>query len=384
MTILGLPVLVMLQWWISGELAKAARKRLHGALARLAELAAWAYGAAAVICYLLSFSDLISNIGLAGPYTTMLGAAGLAYGFLAPICAGLYFAIRAARKHMNAGVDAGRRRIINMAGNLAIAAPVALVGHGALIQRTKFGVRELDVAIPGLPDDLNGLKLLHVSDIHLSPFLSVPELERVIDACRELRPNIALVTGDLISTKGDPLDACIRQVARLKSDMGIYGCMGNHERYAQAEAYTERAGAQAGILFLRGGTQSLSVGRATLNLAGVDYQAMAGRKTYLKTVAGLTQPGAFNLLLSHNPDVFPMAERQGWNLTLSGHTHGGQVNVEILESSFNPARFLTPYVYGLYTLGASVEYVTRGIGTIGIPARIGAPPEVALLRLRKA
>ncbi len=327
---------------------------------------------------------MISNIGLAGPYTTKLGAAGLAYGFLAPICAGLYFAIRAARKHMNAGVDAGRRRIINMAGNLAIAAPVALVGHGALIQRTKFGVRELDVAIPGLPDDLNGLKLLHVSDIHLSPFLSVPELERVIDACRELRPNIALVTGDLISTKGDPLDACIRQVARLKSDMGIYGCMGNHERYAQAEAYTERAGAQAGILFLRGGTQSLSVGRATLNLAGVDYQAMAGRKTYLKTVAGLTQPGAFNLLLSHNPDVFPMAERQGWNLTLSGHTHGGQVNVEILESSFNPARFLTPYVYGLYTLGASVEYVTRGIGTIGIPARIGAPPEVALLRLRKA
>jgi uncharacterized protein len=384
LTVLWLPILVMVQWWISGELSMAAFRRFRGPLAWMAAFGAWAYGAAALICYLLSFSDYMSRFGIAGPYTTMLGAAGLTYAVLAPVCVVLYVGVRAARKHMNAGVDPGRRRIINMAGNLAIAAPVALVGHGALIQRTKFGVRELEVAIAGLPDDLDGLRLLHVSDIHLSPFLSVSELERVIDACRELNPNIALVTGDLISTKGDPLDACIRQIARLKSDAGIYGCMGNHERYAQAEAYTERAASQAGVLFLRGGSQSLRFGNATVNVAGVDYQALAGRRTYLKTVAGLSRPGAFNLLLSHNPDVFPVAVKQGWNLTLAGHTHGGQVSIEILDTSLNPARFLTPYVYGLYRLGASAEYVTRGIGTIGIPVRIGAPPEVALLRLRKA
>src|ERR1017187_4567140 len=93
---------------------------------------------------------------------------------------------------------------------------------------------------------------------------------------------------------------------------------------------------------------------------------------------------ATNVLLQHNPDVFPAAARQGYNLLLAGHTHGGQVTVEILDQSINPARFFTPYVYGLYRKRNPAAYVTRGIGTIGIPARIGAPPEISLLRLRKA
>jgi predicted MPP superfamily phosphohydrolase len=95
-------------------------------------------------------------------------------------------------------------------------------------------------------------------------------------------------------------------------------------------------------------------------------------------------PGAVNVLLSHNPDVFPAAVRQGYNLVIAGHTHGGQVTVEILDQSINAARFFTPYVYGLYRQGNAAAYVTRGIGTIGIPARIGAPPEITLLRLQKS
>jgi predicted MPP superfamily phosphohydrolase len=71
-------------------------------------------------------------------------------------------------------------------------------------------------------------------------------------------------------------------------------------------------------------------------------------------------------------------------LLLAGHTHGGQVTVEILDRSINPARFFTPYVYGLYRHGSSAAYVTRGIGTIAIPTRIGAPPEISVLRFRKA
>ena len=123
---------------------------------------------------------------------------------------------------------------------------------------------------------------------------------------------------------------------------------------------------------------------ATLNLAGQDFQSQRERGRYLRGAERLIVPGATNLLLQHNPDVFPVAARQGYNLLLAGHTHGGQVTVEILDQSINPARFFTPYVYGLYRIGASAAYVTRGIGTIGIPARIGAPPEITLLRLRKA
>jgi predicted MPP superfamily phosphohydrolase len=102
---------------------------------------------------------------------------------------------------------------------------------------------------------------------------------------------------------------------------------------------------------------------------------------YLVGAEKMIRPAALNVLLSHNPDVFPVAARQGWHFTISGHTHGGQVNVEILRQDLNIARFFTPYTMGLYRIGPSSIYVSRGIGTIGVPVRLGAPPEVALLRL---
>ena len=144
-----------------------------------------------------------------------------------------------------------------------------------------------------------------------------------------------------------------------------------------------QAAARVGIPFLRGRAQSLRFGAAVLNLAGVDYQRKSDTAGYLRGAERLVKPGARNVLLSHNPDVFPVAARQGYNLMLAGHTHGGQVTVEILDQSINPARFFTPYVYGLYRSETAAAYVTRGIGTIGLPTRIGAPPEISVLRLRK-
>jgi predicted MPP superfamily phosphohydrolase len=118
-----------------------------------------------------------------------------------------------------------------------------------------------------------------------------------------------------------------------------------------------------------------------LNVAGVDYQPQRLRRQYLDGAERLIAPGAVNVLLSHNPDVFPVAAEQGFDLTIAGHTHGGQINVEILHQSLNIARFVTPFVYGRYRAGRSSLYVSRGIGTIGLPIRIGAPPEITLLRL---
>jgi predicted MPP superfamily phosphohydrolase len=265
-----------------------------------------------------------------------------------------------------------------------MATPFAAIGYGSFIQRTDFHVREVDIPLEGLPPDLDGLRILQLSDIHLSAFLSEEEFARVVDEALQLHPHLAVVTGDLISGHSDPLDACIRQLARVKADAGVFGCMGNHERFARAEDYTARQSARVGIRFLRGESQALRFGNATLNLAGQDFQSQRERGRYLRGAERLILPGATNLLLQHNPDVFPVAARQGYNLLLAGHTHGGQVRVEILDQSINPARFFTPYVYGLYRQGNAASYVTRGIGTIGIPTRIGAPPEISLLRLRKA
>jgi predicted MPP superfamily phosphohydrolase len=284
-------------------------------------------------------------------------------------------------------VDPSRRKLLHLAGTAAAAAPVGVVAFGALFERTAFRVRELDVPIENLPRDLDGLRLALISDIHLSPFLSEGELARVIDMTNETHPHLALVTGDLISTAADPLDACLRQLARLRAEAGIWGCMGNHEVHAGAQPYAEEQGRRLGIAFLRGAHTALRFGTATLNLAGVDYQSIRRPSDYLTGAERLVLPGAVNILMSHNPDVFPVAARKGYDLTVAGHTHGGQVNTEILHQQWNVARFLTPYVYGMYELREprpSRVYVTRGIGTVGLPARLGAPPEVAVLRLRKA
>lgn len=316
--------------------------------------------------------------------------AAVAYSYLLTSSAAVavYTVFDAIRNHLNAGTDQGRRRALNAAGSALVAAPFAAMGYGALIERTRFEVRQVDVTLAGLPVDLDGLRILHLSDIHLGLFLSERELARVINASCELRPHIAFVTGDFISAAGDPLEACIRQLARVKADAGMFGCLGNHERYARAEAQTATLASQAGIPILRDEAQQLRWGNCVLNVAGVDYQRGSSKDKYLLGAQRLVYPGEFNVLLSHNPDVFPVAARQGYNLLLSGHTHGGQVTFEILDESINPARFYTPFVRGLYRLRpedtSTAAYVTPGIGTIGIPARIGAPPEISLLTLRKA
>ncbi|MDR3703170.1 MAG: metallophosphoesterase [Candidatus Sulfopaludibacter sp.] len=371
------------QFRITQMLLGAARRKLVGPALRAARAAIAAFNLLVVSGYILSYSDLVSRLHAPGHLSALMGAIALFYLMLATGVLALRAILQFAHKHLAARVDPDRRRLLHAAGNAVLAAPVAVLGFG-YVRRTDFRVREIDVPIPNLPRDLEGFRILQLSDIHLGPFLNENDLTRVVDAAVETRPHLAVITGDLISSHGDPVDACIRQLARVKADGGVFGCMGNHERYSRLEDYVQHAAARVGIRFLRSEATSLRFGDSVLNLAGVDHQSKAGGRRYLVGAGQLVRPDAVNVLLSHNPDVFPVAARQGYNLMLAGHTHGGQVTVEILDQSINPARFFTPYVYGLYRSGAASAYVTRGIGTIGIPARIGAPPEISVLRLRKA
>ncbi|MEP7353350.1 MAG: metallophosphoesterase [Acidobacteriota bacterium] len=334
---------------------------------------------------ILAFGGLLLNRTFAGLFPTWVAGwvKGLVmlWGFVSVVLVAVLFAWQ---RWLEPGTshNPNRRRLLKTAASAIAIAPVAAAGYGVFVERFAFRIREMDIHLPQLPDDLNGLSLVQLTDIHLSPFLSVKQLARVIDMANETKARLALVTGDLITQSGDPLDACLDQLARLRSEAGTFGCMGNHERYVRGEKYVAQRGADLGMQFLRSQKQVLRFGSATLNLAGVDYQPM--HRAYLKDAEALVDPTAFNLLLSHNPDVFPVAAKKGFDLTLAGHTHGGQVRIEILEPTLNIARFFTPFVDGLYRDRNSAIFVSRGIGTIGMPARLGAPPEVALLRLWKS
>jgi hypothetical protein len=276
-----------------------------------------------------------------------------------------------------------RRRLIQAAGTVAVAAPFAVVAFGAIVERTNFRVKEIDLPIPNLHPDLEGVRIGQLSDLHVSPWLSVRDAGRAVDMLNECKPHLTVVTGDVITQPGDPLDEAIRELGRLRADAGVLGCLGNHERYVQCQDYETREAAKVGIGILRNQSRILRWGNGVLNVAGIDYQSRR-EGPYLVNAEKMVVPGATNLLLSHNPDVFPVAVMKGYDAVMSGHTHGGQVTVEILNRTLNVARFATPFVAGLYRLQGRSCYVTAGIGTIALPVRIGAPPEITVVRLTRA
>jgi hypothetical protein len=272
-----------------------------------------------------------------------------------------------------------RRALLTGSAAILCAAPAAALTTGIII-RKDFQVREIDLKFPNLPKDLRGLRLLQISDIHIGDYYTASDLRRAVDACNGLRADLVFVTGDLVTTKYDPLDNCLLELKRLRSASGVWGCLGNHEQHEKIEDQTTRKALQtADIRFLRQQAVKLEFGQSKLNLVGVDHQR--SNKPYLQHVNELVSPHEFNLLLSHNPDVFPVAARQGFQLTLSGHTHGGQINLALGGENLNIADLVTRYTKGFYQLPGSSLYVNSGLGTIGVPVRLGAPPEITVIRL---
>lgn len=385
-TVRNLPDVVALSFvtlaqaaWVRALLKEQwARESQH---ARRAILAGWS---ASMTVLLAGFLPVFTSIDRLFPAWAEGWGRGIAilWAFLSILLAASYAVGRAitGMAGRGSGVHSpARRRFLGAVRWALLGAPTVAVGYGTFVQRHRLRVRQQKIPVAGLPEDLDGLRIAQLTDIHLSPFLSVRELDQAVAMANETRPHLTLVTGDLITRAGDPLDDCLKALARLKSDAGVYGCMGNHEIYAKSGDYTQSEGAKLGMTFLRRQAKLLRFGGANLNLAGLDYQRLG--QHYLRGAERLIAPGAFNVLLQHNPDVFPVAAAKGFRLTISGHTHGGQVRVEILSADLNVSRFYTHYVDGFYQKDGSSIFVSRGIGTIALPTRLGAPPEVALLTL---
>lgn len=270
-----------------------------------------------------------------------------------------------------------RRQFLRASAAAACALPAGVVAFG-IITRKDFITNEIDLRHPKIPKDLNGLRLLQLSDIHLGRYFGVKDLRRVVDASNGLRPDLAFTTGDLITDEYDPLDDCLIELKGLKTTAGIWGCMGNHELYAKLQDQATRMARALDIRFLRHEAESLRFGNGRLQLSGVDYKPHG---PHIRNAGELISPGDFNLLLAHTPEAFPEATAKGFDAMLSGHTHGGQINLELFGSNYNLVDLHTPYTKGLYKRGDSLVYVNSGLGTIGVPVRLGAPPEITLIRL---
>jgi uncharacterized protein len=307
-------------------------------------------------------------------------------------------------------LDPGRRYFFKTATAAAGAAPFLGAMYGFAAERLNYQIHRVEIPVSNLPAALDGMTIAQLSDIHMSGYMPRAQVRRAVDMANDLGAHLAVVTGDFITGAGDPLEECIEEIRRLSAPLGIYGCNGNHEIYAGAEDRAQHLFAKLGMKLLRQESALITFNGAQLNLIGVDYQrerGPGGRKvSALIGVEALIRKDFPNLLLSHNPNSFNRAAELGIELSLAGHTHGGQIQVEILDHRLSPARFITDYVAGLYmrplftpaktvasqsflhasTLQGlhSAIYVNRGLGTVGAPVRLGVPPEISLLTLRRS
>jgi len=223
--------------------------------------------------------------------------------------------------------DPGRRYFFRAATTAASAAPFLDAMYGFAAERLNYQVRRIEIPLPNLPAALDGLKIVQISDIHLSSYMSTKQVRRAVDMANELGADLAVVTGDLITGSGDSIADCVEEVRRLHAPLGTWGCNGNHEIYARAEDEAGYLYAQAGMKLLRQENAQIAFKGASFNLIGVDYQrertSRGQRQQTLAGVEPLVRRDMPNILLSHNPNTFNRAAELGIELSLAGHTHGG-------------------------------------------------------------
>ena len=267
----------------------------------------------------------------------------------------------------------------------AIAPPLLTLSASAIALRqlTHFRVRRLTIEIRGLPPELDNLTIAHVSDLHVGRFTSGRVLDQIVETTNKLQADLVLLTGDLINDALADLDQGLALVRAMQSRHGSYLIEGNHDLIENPREFERRVRA-SGIPFLLDQSTILSVGGFPLQLLGLSWTRAHGDghdsaiAAAVNSLLAERQPGAFPILLAHHPHAFDAAAAAGIPLTLSGHTHGGQLMLNE-QLGFGPALFR--YWSGLYRRGESQLVVSNGVGN-WFPLRVNAPAEILHLTLK--
>ncbi len=355
------------------ERAPAAAGALAALLAAMAPLVPWG-----LMAFRIRRQPLADRVAWAGMLAMGLFSSLFVLVLLRDLGLLAAFALLAA---LPGAFDLGR-----LAQGSAAAVPLLAAGvtlRGLLNARRTAAVVEVELPIAGLPAALEGFSIAQVSDLHVGPTIKRDYVEAVVDAVNVLDADLVALTGDLVDGSVAGLAGDVAPLARLASRHGSYFVTGNHEYYSGADAWTAE--------LRRLGIRVLTNEHVVLRPAGADGPALvvagvtdagahrfdaAQRSDPHAALAGAPPDAAVRLLLAHQPRSAPAAADAGFDVQLSGHTHGGQ---------FLPWNFLVrlqqPYLAGLHRLGRLWVYTSRGTGYWGPPKRFGAPSEITLLRL---
>jgi hypothetical protein len=241
-------------------------------------------------------------------------------------------------------------------------------------------ITEIDIWLRRLPVAFNGLRIVHLTDIHHSLFTPLEDIQRAIHLANLLRPDLIALTGDYVTLSPTYIWPVARVLGKLRARLGIFAVLGNHDFQVDAGEIT-RAFRTQRIRVLRNSHFALRAGSAHLWVVGVDdlWWGADDLAAALRSVPA-REP---KILLCHNPMGVRQAAAHGVDFVLSGHTHGGQVRLPVVGSVYGRTKLGERFVEGWNRLDGTQIYVSRGIGKVLLPVRLGCPPEIACLRLRR-
>lgn len=295
------------------------------------------------------------------------------------------------------GEAIGRARFLSQLGLIASTVPFASVLYGVTKGRRTFNVARVPVGSSGLPQRFEGLRVVQISDMHLGSYggdLSI--VRHGVELINAEDPDLIVFTGDMVNDFADEAEPFIEVLQGLKATMGKYSILGNHDysdyaSWESAEAKTanlDRLKAihdEMGFRLLLDEHVVLERGTERIGLLGVQNWGVRFQQygDLAKTVRG-TEQLPYRILLSHDPTHWEaQVKPTGVDLMLSGHTHGAQFGVKLGNTTYSPAQWVYKQWAGLYADGSQQLYVNRGFGFIGFPGRVGMPPEITVLELRR-
>jgi len=278
-----------------------------------------------------------------------------------------------------------RRRFLARATYSYAAAGAALSTYGIWSAYRLPQLTRRTLTFPNLPLGLDGLTLLHLSDLHAGIHLGADRMQEIVRQVNALAPDLIVQTGDMIDISRAYIPAYVHAFRELRAPLGVVTVLGNHDRYT-GEREVIRGCRDAGQVFLQNDCHLIERGGATLALLGIDdphnWTADDPQADDVAATLRSAPAPAFKILLGHRPGAWDTAAPLGIPLTLAGHIHGGQFYLPGIR--WSPGRLITKYVMGHFQRGDSQLYVSRGIGVVGVPIRVFTPPEIELFTLRRA
>ncbi len=292
-----------------------------------------------------------------------------------------------------------RTKFLSQVGIIFATAPFISLLFGMHRGRFAFFTRHQRISFPNLPSAFDGFKIIHISDIHLGSFASnFHKLEGIVDIINDEHADAIIFTGDLVNNFHEETHGWDRVFKQLRAKYGKFSILGNHDYgdYTDWETPEDKqrnfqgiidAHKKFGFRLLRDQSVSIEIDSEEIAITGVENWGHDPFPRYgdLKKAMEGTESFPFKILLSHDPDHWDaeVADQTNFDLTLAGHTHGMQFGIDWGGFKWSPAKYKFKRWDGLYQNKNQYMYVNRGLGFLGMPARIGMPPEITVIQLSR-